>query len=138
MFRQLFTLHVIKSSKVLPCAYGLMVSKRKAAYRRLFRELTDFVDEEHLPHLQPTSVMSDYESGMIEAFKEVFPGAEVNGCLFPFSQAVWKKIQGEGLQEAYKEGGDLQELSRQLMALPFLPEETIPQAFAWLETWPKV
>ena len=77
--------------------------------------------------------MSDYESGMIEAFKEVFPGAELNGCLFHFSQAVWKKIQGEGLQEAYKEDGDLQELCRQLMALPILPEEAILQAFAWLE-----
>ena len=32
MFRQLFTLHVLKSGKVLPCAYGLMVSKRKAPY----------------------------------------------------------------------------------------------------------
>ena len=130
MFRQLSTLHVLKSGKVLPCAYGLMVLKRKAAYRRLFRELTDFVDEEHLPHLQPTSVMSDHES--FEAFKEVFPGAEVNGCLFHFSQAVRKKIQGEGRQEAYK-GGDLQELCRQLMALPSLSEEAIPQAFAWLE-----
>ena len=37
------------------------------------------------------------------------------------------------MQDLYNAGGDLQDCCRQLMALPFLPEDQVTAAFDWLE-----
>ncbi|KAK6178753.1 hypothetical protein SNE40_011266 [Patella caerulea] len=49
----------------------------------------------------------------------------IKGCVFHWSQAVFRKIQECSLQVAYNERGDAYNFLRQLMALPFLPEEKI-------------
>ena len=132
LFRQLFTVHVMLGGKVIPCVYSLMASKSKIAYKRVFRALKDYVDQQHLPALQPISIMTDFERAMMDAVDEEFPTAHSRGCLFHFTQALWRKLQGLGLQETYNEGAELQDCCRQMMALPFLPEAEIPNAFAWL------
>ena len=63
---------------------------------------------------------------------EEFPAAQSRGCLFHYTQSLWRKSPGLGLQVTYNEGGELQECCRQLMALPFLRVEEIPNAFGWL------
>ena len=47
--------------------------------------------------------MNDFEQGAIGAFTEEFPGIEVKGCHFHFTQAIWRRIQEIGLITVYKE-----------------------------------
>ena len=76
--------------------------------------------------------MTDFEQAMMDAIGEEIPGAQSRGCLFHYTQAVWRKIQALGLQKDYNEGRELQDCCRQMMALPFLPEAEIQAAFGWL------
>ena len=135
LFKQLFTVHVMLEGKVIPCAYALMASKSKRSYQRVFRELKDYVENMHLPELHPVSIMTDFEQAMLNAIDDEFPLAQSRGCLFHYTQCIWRKIQYLGLQPPYNEGGDLQDVCRQIMALPFLPVDDIPLAFAWVEEW---
>ena len=41
----------------------------------------------------PKVIISDFESGLIEAVQNQFPGATHSGCHFHFTQAVWRKVQ---------------------------------------------
>ena len=132
LFLQLLTIHVMLDGKVIPCVYCLMVSKSKISYKRVFRSIKDHTDHQHLPALQPITIMTDFEQAMMDAITEEFPGAQSRGCLFRYTQALWRKIQALGSQEDYNEGGELQDCCRQMMALPFLPEAEIQVAFGWL------
>ena len=86
-----------------------MVSKSKISYKRVFRSIKDHTDHQHLPALQPITIMTDFEQAMMDAIAEEFPGAQSRGCLFHYTQALWRKIQVLGLQEDYNEGGELQD-----------------------------
>ena len=43
--------------------------------------------------LKPASVMSDFESAIINAVGKIFPNTDTRGCFFHFSQSVFKHIQ---------------------------------------------
>ena len=59
------------------------------------------------------------------------PNIEVKGCAFHWTQAVWRKVQQLGLQTAYTDLVNclINSYIRRLMALPFLPHETIKEMF---------
>ena len=63
----------------------------------------------------------------------VFDGLELKGCLFHWTQAVWRKVQELGLQVAYTKDNDTFAYVRKLMALPFLPAHDITVAFYGLK-----
>ena len=52
LFTQVFTIHIIRSRKTIPCAYCLLPSKSKQCYQGVLRSLKDFADANHL-HLAP-------------------------------------------------------------------------------------
>jgi len=49
------------------------------AYRSVIQELKNLC-----PNLSPDKIMSDYESGQIRVWREEFPNADWEGCLFHF------------------------------------------------------
>ena len=61
--------------------------------------------------------------------RELIPNIEVKGCLFHFTQAVYRKIGNIGLKHAYANDPGTRKLCRQLMALPILPKDHIVRAF---------
>ena len=66
-------------------------------YRKIFSTL-----KEHYPSLQPETIMIDFERASINAIEQNFPTAELQGCFFHFGQAIWRHIQGLGLQTRYQ------------------------------------
>ncbi|KAH3769923.1 hypothetical protein DPMN_171204 [Dreissena polymorpha] len=60
----------------------------------------------------------------LERGRAVFPGREMKGCAFHWSQAVWRRVQHEGLAEVYRRCGGVFKFIRMLMALQFLPAIT--------------
>ena len=67
----------------------------------------------------------------IRALDLAFPGAEVKGCFFHFTQAVWRKTVDLGLAVAYKEDPAVQQWIRRAAALPLLPLADVQNT--WVE-----
>lgn len=67
------------------------------------------------------------------AVREVFPGREMKGCAFHWSQAIWRRVQAEGLSEVYRRRGGVHRFIRMLMALQFLPATHIERSFGKLQ-----
>ncbi|XP_050393325.1 uncharacterized protein LOC126811503 isoform X3 [Patella vulgata] len=75
----------------------------------------------------------DFEAGLWQALRRRFVDIRIQGCVFHWTQAVFRKIQEKGFQTAYNEKGDVFNYLRRLMALPFLPEEHVAGMFAHLK-----
>ena len=74
-------------------------------------------------------IVADFEAALWRAVEQVFQDAQVQGCVFHWTQAVWQKVQDLGLTTAYKGDDAVHKYIRQLMALPFLPHEHIKPMF---------
>ncbi|XP_031570100.1 uncharacterized protein LOC116304498 [Actinia tenebrosa] len=66
-----------------------------------------------------------FEKAMCLEVKAVLPGVKVQGCVFHWTQALWRKVQALGLAIAYKKDDGTYKFVRRLMALPFLPRHKI-------------
>ena len=100
-FYQLFSVHAFVQSgtslKQVPLVFVMMSSRSQADYDAVFRTILDI-----LPN--PPSVVkvvADFEAATWLSLRVVLPNVEVKGCLFHFTQAVFRKIQSLGLQRAY-------------------------------------
>ena len=60
------------------------------------------------------------------------PRVAVKGCVFHWTQAVWRRVQDLGLKPAYSQRNSIYNYIRQLLALPFLPQNHIPPTFQQL------
>lgn len=101
-FAQLYTLHASYMGQMLPLAYFLLADKEKDTYIRVFELLRSYATSRGLV-FQPPKFHIDFEAATIVAIRETFPGAEVKGCNFHYTQAVWRKVQRVGLTTFYKE-----------------------------------
>jgi len=72
----------------VPVFYVLMTSKTQQIYRQALRWFKITVDRK----IAPVSVTCDFEIALQNAIMEVFPGVVVNGCLFHWKQAIYRKI----------------------------------------------
>ena len=68
---------------------------------------------------------------MINTVQQIFPEARIRGCLFHYSQAVWRKVQNLGLTVRYREDREINRLVRRASALPLILMESIPKV--WME-----
>ena len=42
--------------------------------------------------------VADFEKGAWLAMRAIFPDLKIHGCAFHFQQALWRRIQKEGLE----------------------------------------
>ena len=75
------------------------------------------------------TIIGDFERAIWNALTAVYPDVQLKGCLFHWTQALWRKTQELGLQRAYSEDRGTHKFIRKLMALPFLPSEHIQPLF---------
>ncbi len=64
-----------------------MARRRKKVYVTVIQALIDEVAK-----LNPEQVMIDFEIAAKLAFEQIFPNCIVKGCLFHFSQSLFKKL----------------------------------------------
>ena len=68
---------------------------------------------------------------IINACREVYPQVPVTGCFFHLGQALYRRIQEEGLQVAYNDPDDrcLKQYTHMLLSLAFVPVKDVEIAF---------
>lgn len=128
-FKQLMTIHsFIRSGdeiKQVPLVYVIMSGKRKMDYKKVLKSVKRMLPTQ--PSVQ--NFVVDFEAGVWQAIRKVFPELEISGCVFHWTQSVWRKVQDLGLVVAYREDNGSHSFIRKLLALPFLPSEHIESAF---------
>ena len=84
--------------------------------------------------LNPTFMTVDFELASINALQQKFPEARVSGCFFHLGQSIYRRIQKNGLVDAYKTNDNVALSLRKLSALTFLHPKEICDAFIALST----
>lgn len=112
-----------------PFVYALMTKRTTAAYIALFRYI-----ESNICRLSPVSVMSDYETGLRNAIRTVYPACQTRGCWFHLTQAVRRKATKiHGLFRELKTDVAKYQLYGKFFVLPLLPGDRILEGFALIK-----
>ena len=124
LFYQLYTLHICFRGFFLPLIYALLPDKTKDTYYDMFSIIKRKMANLDL-QFNPTTMMSDFEIGMISTLRLHFPNTELKGCNFHFSQAIWRQTQQLGLTVSYHENSNIRRIIRSLMTLPYIPRNWV-------------
>ena len=117
LFNQIYTIHAVKYSNVIPTVFVLMSDRNTTSYVRILTESNKLN-----PNLKPLTVMTDFEHAALLAFKTVYSNTEQRGCLFHMSQCLWRRIQQiNELQRQYKSDPEFALYVKQLVSLAFVP-----------------
>ena len=124
LFQQIYTIHGVKYNAVIPTVYILMSQRTEEAYLNAFVQLKQLD-----PRINPTTIMTDYETAAINAFKVAFPNAHLRGCFFHFMQCLYRHVQLLGLSGRYVQELDFAHNIKQLGALAFVPVPDVIDSF---------
>ncbi|XP_013400858.1 uncharacterized protein LOC106166753 [Lingula anatina] len=105
----------------LPLVHALIGQRTVGHYRQVLQAVCRRTRELTHHRWRPTLVVTDFEIGLQNAVQTEIPTADVRGCYFHFSQALWRKIQEIGLSNAYINNDRVKALVRKVMALGYLP-----------------
>ena len=97
-----------------------MTAKNEQLYTAVIAAVRDYI-----PEFNPSIVMCDFEKASRNAFISLFPYANIVGCWFHFTKALYEKVQKLGLGKLYQVNKEFKNWIHLLMSLPFLPEEEI-------------
>lgn len=120
--QQLFTINAFMRTddhaKQVPLVFVLISGRKKKDYRKVIKSILDLLPVE--PDVRQITV--DFEKALWSVLRQVLPGVKIKGCVFHWTQALWRKIQELGLQQPYCNDQGTYIYLRKFMALPFLPE----------------
>ncbi|XP_068677112.1 uncharacterized protein [Montipora foliosa] len=129
-FQQLLSINSFVRSgdcaKQVPLVFIMMSGQRKGDYKKVLREIINLLPGATTAVQQVTV---DFEKGLWSALRTVLPDVQIRGCVFHWTQAIWRKVQELGLQVAYTEDQGTYGWIRKLLALPFLPYTEITTQF---------
>lgn len=103
----------------MPLVYALLSSKESAQYSAVLRAVNDIALEYRIENCRPTRIMTD------------FPCATITCCVFHLGKSVYRRIQAEGLQEAYNDHSnrELKMYTHMMLSLAFVPPNDVKTTF---------
>lgn len=127
-FFQLFTLHSVRNGHYIPLLFCLLPNKLTNTYIQLFTHIVNVAREMNIL-LKPSTIVIDFEIGIHNAVKVVWPSTEIFGCRFHLSQSWFRKIQNLGLVKLYRNTTDEGKWLQHLFGLPFLAPDRVSECF---------
>ncbi|KAG0436294.1 hypothetical protein DMUE_4293 [Dictyocoela muelleri] len=101
---------------ILPLVYIFMKTCSKNSYTRAFNFLKEKIRDKY-----PSFINIDLEMASFVSFKEVSSDSKNNGCLFHFSQLLFKNIRKLGMVNIYKKHVKFRKIFRIFLSLAFIP-----------------
>lgn len=101
-----------------------MTRKTSTCYTALFQYI-----EKNIFNLQPKEIMTDFEGGMRNSIKMVYPNVILRGCWFHYCSAIRKKVVQLGLYPLTNRNRKAKLIFKEIMSLPLLPAANIVQGF---------
>lgn len=129
-FKQMYTLHVHYLGQMIPVVFALLPCKTQEVYIRLFGIISRLCHDRRLP-FHPRQIQTDFEMAAICAIRISFPLADIRGCFFHYTQAIWRKVQTLGLAGAYRESPEVKTFVRRLAVLPLVPLQELDNV--WMD-----
>ena len=96
LFFQLYTIHALHNSQVIPCVYALLPNKQQLTYTAFLQVLRGAHD-----NLNLETVLVDFKLAALNALRVTFPDTALQGCLYHLSQCVYRNVQDADLQAQY-------------------------------------
>ena len=81
-FYQMFTLHGLFKSQIIPLVYGLLVRKNSTDYERFFQCIMEEDD------FNPKSILTDFDAATIKAINSLFPNVSHKGNNITFFKII--------------------------------------------------
>lgn len=128
-YMQFLTIHGFYRDRVIPFVYALMTDKHIGSYRQIMRHIKRRYRRLTNNDLSPQNIVSDFETGMITAAETEIPQARMCGCFFHFCRSIWRRLQKEGLRNAFNRRLALRRCVRKMMAIAYLPLAVVRQNF---------
>lgn len=119
-FTQLYTIHCVKNSDVMPAVYALLQNKNEETYTLMFNALK-FLE----PRLEPETITFDFERTAVSAARLSFPSISIKGCHFHMSRSIWRLVKQIGLSEKYINDAEFATHIRCLSALAYVPVDFV-------------
>lgn len=89
--------------------------------------------EDNIFHLEPASLMTDWEQGMRKALKICYPNCILRGCWFHYCSSLRKKCIKLGLDGLLKADEYTKKISHLFMSLPLLPKHNFQQGLNYIK-----
>lgn len=77
------------------------------------------------PEYSPDQNNVDFELAAINASKEVFPNATIQGCFFHLAQSIVRNLGTNNLKPRYETDAKFGTEIRQMLGLAFLPPDKV-------------
>ena len=97
MLSQIFNIHAYVGDVMLPLVFSLKLKRDTFTYNIFFVIPKDIASRHNL-NFSPRRVSLDLECVSRNAAAYTFPTTELQGCLFHYAKAIWRKTQECGLQ----------------------------------------
>ena len=123
-FMQLYTVLRLTNHRKIVGASALLPNKRGATYVEMLTEVQRLT-RNAIPH----SLMTDFESSILSALNQIFPGIPQVGCLFHLAKNVFRRVQDIGLQHNYLTNPLFRGNIRMIPALSSVPVHDVILAF---------
>lgn len=92
-FTQLMTINAFVRkddyAKQVPLLFVLMSRRKKADYRKVLKKLLEILPS--APAVKQITL--DFEKATWAALREVYPNVKLHGCVFHWTQALWRKVR---------------------------------------------
>ena len=123
-FYQLFVICGKAFGHFHPLMYALMSSKNSALYSKIFQDIKQIA-----PNFEPDIFLCDFESGLINALRQNFKNSSIHGCWFHYTQAILRRIAGDGNKKLFMKSAKFRTISKRLFSLALLPPTKIASVF---------
>ena len=128
-FKQMLSIFVFLNGFYIPICHFLLDNKLSKTYKHCVCILKEECLKLGL-ELNVANVMLDFEAGLIKAFKQALPTAQIQGCRFHLGQSWWRHIGGLGLAKVYKEASTRDgRWLRRCFSLKLLPASLVESVF---------
>jgi hypothetical protein len=115
-FLQVYVIFCSIFGKSFPVLYILLKDKSQQSYERMFEKIKSFCD-----YKCPETIVMDFESAPIAAFRKFFPSVVIYNCLFHYGQIVYRKLRSLGLASLYNSDLNFRFSVKLILSIVFLP-----------------